>query len=242
MKLGSALGAPSRELTYEGDTFRFTDLLGPPAGKHDSSAIGPQSYYVEWLSGKGLIKVHFHEVDQFQLFIGGDGKFGRNPIQPLYLHYVDAFTPYGPILPGPIGYRFVTIRDTADQVGVKFMPESRGDRKRFDGRQIHSHYSLSEHQFSAGPEWTTLIPPQPDGLAAHVVSAGPGQDFENLSRTAGGTHILVVKGSLSHQGEEHPPPTTLYLAAQDAGTTLKAGPAGAVCALLSFGAWQGESH
>ena len=39
------------------------------------------------------IEPHFHDVDQFQIIVDGDGKIGKKAVRPVTFQYADAFTP-----------------------------------------------------------------------------------------------------------------------------------------------------
>src|SRR5436309_1317297 len=75
-------------------TFR-TDYFG--SGK--SLEETPQAFLVEVVLPGAVIHPHFHRVPQFQIVIAGGGRIGKHPLEPVAVHYVDAFTPYGPIIP-----------------------------------------------------------------------------------------------------------------------------------------------
>src|SRR5262245_36070919 len=51
---------------------------------------------------------HFHVADQFQLVTKGKGRFGRHEIAPFDLHFVRAYTAYGPV-------------QSDEEIGLSFM-------------------------------------------------------------------------------------------------------------------------
>ena len=59
------------------------------------------------------IEPHFHDVDQFQVVVGGDGRIGKKAVRPVTFQYADAFTPYGPIVANEHGLSFFTLRNIA---------------------------------------------------------------------------------------------------------------------------------
>src|SRR5215470_18719270 len=57
-----------------------------------------------------IIPPHFHEVDQFQVVVDGRGTIGKHALEPVTVHYTDAYTPYGPITTVGDGMLFYTLR------------------------------------------------------------------------------------------------------------------------------------
>lgn len=78
----------------------------PPAGE-------PMAYLVEQAPGS-TVDPHFHEVDQFQIFVGGSGQIGTHPLEGVTVHYAGPHSPYGPIAAGPDGVQYVTLRRNWD--------------------------------------------------------------------------------------------------------------------------------
>ena len=139
---------------------QITNLLGmaPPEPWQ-----GRASFFVKSLSPEDIVvRPHFHQVDQFQVFTGGDGHIGRHAIKPTFVHYVDAYKPYGPIVSGPLGFQYVTIRASGDP-GPQYMPDSRALRKRVHGRYIARQ--IADIEVGAP---TVVEPPHSDGLAIVV--------------------------------------------------------------------------
>ena len=95
-----------------------TDFLG----KRSDGEIRdhqPQAFLIE-MQANEVIVPHFHEVDQFQVFVSGSGSLGRDrdAAQPLTVHYADHHTGYGPINAGPQGYSYFTLRARSDSGAV----------------------------------------------------------------------------------------------------------------------------
>jgi hypothetical protein len=67
---------------------------------------------------------HFHQANQFQVFVSGAGFFGKQPVHAVMAQYAQAFTPYGPIVAGPEGLSYLTLRNAWDP-GGQFMPAQR---------------------------------------------------------------------------------------------------------------------
>jgi rubredoxin len=65
---------------------------------------------------------HFHEVDQFQILVQGKGTLGRHAVEPYYVHFSRAYTPYGPLhADEKTGWTFMTLRTRYD-AGAQRLP------------------------------------------------------------------------------------------------------------------------
>ena len=84
----------------------------------------PQAFLVEGTPGR-VIKPHFHDYDQYQVIVSGDGLMGKHQLTVNAVHYSRAHTPYGPILFGE-GMGFLTLRAVKDG-GAQYLddPENR---------------------------------------------------------------------------------------------------------------------
>jgi hypothetical protein len=85
----------------------------------------PMIYLVDQ-EPNSAIQTHFHQVDQYQVVIGGSGAMGREPLGPITVHYTNAFTGYGPLASGPDGLQYLTIRNRWDP-GLRPLPEARDE-------------------------------------------------------------------------------------------------------------------
>ncbi len=120
MKAIASSTVAAREIARDGGRALLRSYLGG-AGQ---IVAGPQAVIVEMPDPGARIEPHFHDVDQFQIFIGGSGTIGAQPVRPVTFHYADAFTPYGPIVAGGDGIVWFTLRLAAASA-VYSMPESR---------------------------------------------------------------------------------------------------------------------
>ena len=57
---------------------------------------------------------HFHQTNQFQVFVGGGGTVGKLRADPLTVQYAGANTPYGPITAEGEGIHYFTLRQEWD--------------------------------------------------------------------------------------------------------------------------------
>src|SRR5437016_11249689 len=97
----------------------------------------PQGFLVIQPPG-AVTPAHFHEPNQFQVFVEGDGRIGAHPVKPLTVQYANGHTPYGPIVATDAGIRYFTLRQRWD-AGAKYLPAARdklvkgGQRARVKG-------------------------------------------------------------------------------------------------------------
>jgi hypothetical protein len=238
--LASALDHKSHVIEYDGRTQKVIHLMGAPGGdgrlrRKGDPDHGPQAFCGETVGSDYEIPVHFHYVNQFQVFTGGNGTVGHHDAKPLFVHYADAYTPYGPIRAPVEGCRFLTIRETTDPAGAQWMPAARERRLVTNGRQLRGQIDPEVLPRHDEPSWFNLIEADVDGLSAQVVSIGPRREFTGMSRPVGGdTFYLVARGSLELDGRDHPEPSLLHVPRDEAAPTLRAGDDGVVCIVLSF--------
>ena len=70
---------------------------------------GPQAFLVDLPEPGATVEPHFHDVDQFQVIVRGEGRFGKDRVSEFCFHYADAYTPYGPIVGPAEGISFFTL-------------------------------------------------------------------------------------------------------------------------------------
>jgi len=98
--------APKRGTCVEGNEVGDTGL--------------PQGFLVEQPPG-AITLPHFHETNQFQVFVDGIGSMGKHRAEPLTVQYANGHTPYGPIKATETGVKYFTLRQRWDP-GAKYMP------------------------------------------------------------------------------------------------------------------------
>lgn len=214
---------PERTLP-DGSRSRKTNYFGVSG----TPTEGPQAFLVEFSPAEGsVVKPHFHHVRQFQVFVrGDDARVGKRPVPPLSFHYTDPDTPYGPIVPGPEGVAFMTLRPVAS-LGTYYMPGSRDSMKKNAGRNI----AVSVADGSEAP----LIEPSADGLGAYALRIAPGQEVVAPDPAgSGGQYQLVWEGSLRQDDEELSPMSLIWVDPGDEPVTLRAGDEGALVLVLQY--------
>lgn len=195
---------------------------------------GPQAFLVERLYPQARIDPHFHDVDQFQVVVVGDGRIGKKPVGPVTFQYADAYTPYGPIVANEAGIAFFTLRPVASG-GHFSMPGNRHRMPCRAGRNLAGVFAAQAAPTAGTAIREDLLPADEDGVAAvgfrlgaHASMAGPPSD-------AGGQYYLVCDGALMADAgralERH---SLIHVGPGEAAPMLTAGPAGAAVLMLQF--------
>ena len=217
-----------------------TDFLGRPGG---GGAIleEPQAFLVDMHAGETILP-HFHEVDQFQVFVAGGGGFGRKAAGLLAVHYADHHTGYGPIVAGPHGYSYFTLRARSDP-GAHYLhkPGYREALRPSPKRHgVAADIALSTEPVlmaRAEIEVEKLMPELDgsDGLAVALIRMGPGMAHTGPDpRATGGQYYLVVNGSLVLGAASYSAWSTVFVPAADAPLAFSSGAKGLEALLLQF--------
>jgi hypothetical protein len=219
-----------KEVKREGGTGARRSYIGTPG----SMADGPQAFLVERPYPNPRVAPHFHDVDQFQVIVGGDGRMGKKEVKPITFQYADAFTPYGPIVGRDHGIDFFTLRPVASG-GYFAMPGSRQHMPGRAGRNIAGIFDIERPVPPAGETAREpLMEVQPDGIYAEGLRLGPDAAIDGLEPTTGGQYYLVCAGSLEQDGKTLPPKSLIYVAPEEAAPTLRSGPDGACVLAMRF--------
>lgn len=215
--------APIRGRYIEGNELNDNDL--------------PQGFLVEQPPGS-VTPPHFHEVNQFQVFVAGAGQFGKKDAGPVMVHYAGGHTPYGPIAAGPEGISYFTLRAAWDP-GAKYMPQSR-DRLKPVPRRHHMMPRVLPLEATARMHLEegmveTLHAPEVDGLTAYRVSTPANGAIACPSpATGGGQYHLVVGGSLLRDGEEMPELSCYFVTSDEPAVLAQGGSEGLEMLVLQF--------
>jgi hypothetical protein len=173
-------------------------------GARDVDGSGPQIYVNELDPGVELA-AHFHKVDQYQVFFGGNGAtFLRKQIPALMVHYTDAYSTYGPFRAASNRtLAYATIRAHSSKFGG-VMPGAR-DMLPYRGRR-HTSLEVEGWDLASLPqpghvEVDQLLHDASDGLQVRLVRLGvrASTTLEPPSSTAGRSYC-VVAGTLDWRG------------------------------------------
>lgn len=207
-----------------------TDYIGSP-GIIDEN---PQAFLVDRLFPGAMIPPHFHDIDQFQVVVGGYCTMGKQAAPPVSFQYADAYTPYGPIKGEEQGFAFFTLRPIASG-GFFPMPGSRQEMPGRAGRNVAGHFDRSGPQPAAGEcVETPLMGEQADGVDARGFRLGAGAAMTGPSSDAGGQYYLICAGEVEQDSKTLPQWSLIHVAPGEAAPLLTAGPEGADVLVLQF--------
>ena len=212
-------------------TGRRRDYIGS-GGK---IAPGPQAFLVERLYANARIDPHFHDVDQFQVVVQGNGRIGKTAVAPVTFQYADAYTPYGPIVAQDEGIAFFTLRPVASG-GHFSMPGNRHRMPCRAGRNLAGTVTANVAGLAPGSvAYETLLPCQSDGVMAVCLRLGPHASAAGMPTDAGGQYYLVCEGMLAQPGCELRRHGLIHVAAGESTPILTAGAEGATLLMVQFG-------
>lgn len=243
MILGSSASAAAgrrNPIDVHGQTYFLSGYVGytPVRGTYvegnESNDDGqPQGFLVEQPPGS-VTPPHFHEVDQFQVFVGGDGRIGKHDARPVSVHFAAGHTPYGPIVAGESGVSYFSLRAGFDP-GAKYMPAQRA-KLRPGPRRFRLSEPVETHAADrATPASNCLIQAEPDGLEARLVRLGPdGRMVLPAPSSGAGQYLVVISGSLVQEGERFERLSCLFVTADEPPMTAMAGPDGLALLVLQF--------
>lgn len=110
-----------------GDQAWVSVLIGPSFGEAPGPAPTPQVFLVEQ-SPLSRVHPHFHDENQFQVVIGGHGSIGRHAVSAFSVHYAQGQTGYGPVVAGPCGLSYLSIRADSQWL-THYLPDARGQMR-----------------------------------------------------------------------------------------------------------------
>lgn len=222
--------AEYKKVQREGGVGARRSYIGTPG----SMAEGPQAFLVERPYPNPRVAPHFHDIDQFQVIVAGDGRMGKKEVKPITFQYADAFTPYGPIVGRDDGISFFTLRAVASG-GYFPMPGSKQFMPGRAGRNIAGAFDIERDPLPAGEvAREPLMEPEADGVYAEGLRLGPTAAASGLETNAGCQFYLVCTGTLIQDGKELPQNSLIHVAPGEAAPDLQAGPEGACVLALRF--------
>ncbi len=195
----------------------------------------PQAYYVEQ-PPKSTVPPHYHDTNQFQIFLEGRAIFGRKQVSALSVHYANAHTPYGPIVTQGHAVHYLTLRNLWDS-GGKTMPDCRPTLRRIRRRfRMIADIAVPDLSGLAAGACTRQdpLPCEPDGLGVAVFALGAGAVSDLALPVRGaGRYAFVLAGTI-HAGETCIERTGCLYAGPDATSDVEAGPDGAAVMVTQF--------
>lgn len=196
---------------------------------------GPQAFVVKLPEPGGRFGSHFHDIDQFQIVVGGRGRIGKEEWLPGSVHYADAFTPYGPIVGDETGgLAYLTLR-IVTAGGLFLMPDSRDMLQGARGRNVHATFEHDIPPPDPGHrDARVLMQLEPDGVFCAGIRLGPGTPLTQLGRNVSGQYYVVFSGSIVTCEGTLGPMGLLFLDADEAMPDVQAGDGGCELLLLEF--------
>ena len=193
-------------------------------------ALSPTIFLVEQPAGV-VVPPHFHRQNQFQLFVEGGGTVGAKTLEAVTVHYAGAFTGYGPIVAGPEGVKYFTIRAVLES-GAIVLPEGRPQMVQGPKRHATSApvrlSSPAQLALLGAPQVEDVVPVADDGLGARVLRLPPGAVIQTEApAAAAGMFMVVLSGAAVHAGGELAPWESVFSSEQGEMPGLTAGPQGA---------------
>lgn len=237
---------PTRK-AFRKDTFEghITDIIAT----HQERRSGEQAFLVEQ-APHWVTPTHYHLEQQFQVIMAGHGTIGRHDVSPLCVHYAAPQTAYGPIVAGPDGVSYLTLRMSGDTSAWYIHKPGSRERMQPGLKREQQHgaaqgsVSADELASLASTTVEVLIAPRPDGLAAHLLRIAPGHEHnhdhamlaepaEPANPAYAGRYYVVTQGTVSLGGQSAQARSVAF-ASPDENVTLHAGPQGAEVVVLQF--------
>jgi len=159
-------------------------------------ALSPTIFLVEQ-PPHSVLHPHFHTQNQFQVFTEGHGTLGRQRVGPGSVHYAGAYTGYGPLVAGPEGLSYFTIRAT-NETGAHFLPADRDQLRAGPKRHAHGPWhEPADRATLRALQCTTrepLIARDPLGMEAFAMLVPAGSPVELPPASGSGQFQLVLAG------------------------------------------------
>jgi hypothetical protein len=227
-----------RGAAADGVTFWHTLYIGtsrynmaPGTPDPEIGTLFPMAFLVEQDQGE-VANAHFHQADQFQVVVAGEGALGTHAVRPVSVHFAGAFTAYGPIRAGSAGLTYFTLRNGFDP-GARYM-------MRTDNRAALRSVPARRHREAVAGPLTAAAPdvllgPDPDGMAAWRHCLWPGSTVAGPPPAGGhGQYWLVLEGGLQSGGATLGPLSCAFVYPGEPAFTAIAGPEGAVVLVMQF--------
>lgn len=197
----------------------------------------PQGFLVEQPPG-AITLPHFHETNQFQVFVAGIGSMGKQPARPLTIQYANGHTPYGPIIATETGVTYFTLRQSWDP-GAKYMPGARDKLEKGKQRtRLKADIPLTTDAIRSSlssPLAEPVFEREADGMAAWIYRFGPNQTASPPTPAGtGGQYLVVADGELCLHGKAFEKWSTLFVTADEPSPEITAAAGGLDLLVLQF--------
>lgn len=203
-------------------------------GKNSDVATSELQAFRVDMSAHMVLDTHLHIVDQFQVFIAGSGKIGRDVADMVTVHYADHHTAYGPLVAGPQGMSYMTLRPKTDTGIIKISDPNIRDRLQPTKRRhrtsapiVLSIPPVLRHLDAPVIETVLEQKPGDEGMTAQVYRLGSGMQAPAPVATGnGGYYLLVLNGTMELPDATLDPWSLVFVAPGETPPVLQAGDAG----------------
>ena len=163
----------------------------------DDTVLSPTAFLVEQ-PPHCTLEPHFHRQNQFQVFVEGNGTIGSQPLDCVLVHYAGAYTGYGPVISGPQGIKYFTIRSVCES---GYIPATQAREKMVRGPKRHltvGPVEVSSPPQDAQPGQTLALHPfETDGLGVgYLQLVSGGQLHFDRHPASDGVFVFVLQGQL----------------------------------------------
>lgn len=184
--------------------------------------------------GDTTLSAHFHHNNQFQIFVEGEGRIGARTLMPVVVHYAGAYTGYGPLLAGPQGLKYFTLRTVHESGAVRVADARAGNADWPKGPVRHATSKpvdvASSDTLGAldAPRETILIPRAEDGLEVLSIEMPPAMVVPAPAfEEAAGLFLFLLSGSMEGETQMLGAHESLFISSDETSPRLLSGPSGA---------------
>lgn len=198
--------------------------------------LSAQAFLVEGTPGRE-IRSHFHDNDQYQVIVSGDGVLGKHQLQVNAVHFSRRHTPYGPIVFGQ-QMGFLTLRAQKDP-GAQYLddPQTMAKLKSVENRKPWQATELPKFEPTTPDAALHAFNELQDeeGLASYSMSvAANARALAPDPADSNGQYLIIVRGSLHYEGKEYKALSVAFVKPQEGQFELVAGAEGLDVLVLHF--------
>ncbi len=195
----------------------------------------PTAILVRYPAGESHYSTaHFHEADQFQVIMEGQGTFGRHNVSPYCVHYSRAYTRYGPLhADTDTGWAFMVMRTRYDPGSQRSLDKL---KQIFDRqpRQVTAKVSFPAQGSGVSMQEVPEIKDD-QGLFTSTLTMAPNTSSTAPDPSGGdGQYVLVVKGSVMHDNKERQAPAVVFIKPDEQAFQIQAGAQGLEAIIMNF--------
>ncbi len=227
---------PRKERALANGHFAWrTDFIERP---DDKSIDTPMAFLAEGSPGR-LLRTHFHVVDQFQVIYNGSGTLGKHQLDFGAVHFSRAYTPYGPIsYSKDEGLGFITLRAHRDP-GAQSLPDNRAVLDQVPNRKPWQVTAIPDFNLATGESGVAMkalegLKDDRNLFGFSVKMKAGAKAYAPDPSKGDGQYILVMKGSILHEGKLKKELAIIWVAKNEGPFELVAGPEGLEGLILNF--------